>query len=126
MASVLLHVINLLNANFKAIPSLLPFLSIAPSSIESISSLNSSGYLTVRDSRTSRSYTLPIINSSIEAMQFMWQSGLKVMDPGLQNTAVGESSITKVYVIPSPRPAKEDDSINRLFLFKNSFLFNLL
>ena len=87
---------NLLSANFKTIPSLLPFLSLAPSSIQAAASLNPNGYLTIRDSRTGRSYTLPIINSAIEAMQFMWQSGLKVMDLGLQNTAVGESSITKV------------------------------
>ena len=121
MASVLNHVMNLLKANFKTLPSLLPFLSLAPSSIEAIASLKSSGYLTVRDSRTGRSYTLPIINSAIEAMQFMWQSGLNVMDLGLQNTAVGESSITKVYVIPSLYPAQESFPLNGVFPFERIF-----
>ncbi|KAJ9143311.1 Citrate synthase [Pleurostoma richardsiae] len=68
--------------------------------------------LTVTDNRTSRSYEIPIVNNTINATDFKWisaaqeftgdhaldryRTGLKVMDPGFQNTAVAESEITYI------------------------------
>ncbi|PTU19044.1 hypothetical protein P175DRAFT_0484853 [Aspergillus ochraceoroseus IBT 24754] len=66
--------------------------------------------LTVVDSRTSLSYDIPIINNAVKATDFRRISaqeptasplergaaGLKILDPGFQNTAVAESSITYI------------------------------
>ena len=66
--------------------------------------------LIVTDSRTSLSYTIPIIRNAVRAVDFRhisalginagplerYQAGLRVLDPGYQNTAVVESSICRV------------------------------
>ncbi|MCJ1352238.1 MAG: hypothetical protein MMC33_002222 [Icmadophila ericetorum] len=66
--------------------------------------MDHSGLLEVTDTRTERSYVIPIKNNAINAVDFMTISasgdgggdGLKVFDPGYRNTAVKESSITFV------------------------------
>lgn len=71
----------------------------------------SSGQLTVIDSRTNRKYQIPIINNAVQAAdigrifigdEFDYServnNALKVLDPGLSNTAVMTSNITFVYV----------------------------
>lgn len=79
--------------------------------------LKSKDSLTVTDNRTSRSYEIPIVNNAVKATDFKWISsahefagqnaldryttGLKIMDPGYQNTAVAESEITYMSVIES-------------------------
>ena len=64
--------------------------------------------LTVIDNRTSKSYEIPIINNAVRASDFRYIStlgltasplerytaGIRIMDPGFQNTAVTESEIT--------------------------------
>ncbi|KAF7550217.1 hypothetical protein G7Z17_g5839 [Cylindrodendrum hubeiense] len=68
--------------------------------------------LSVTDNRTSRSYEIPIVSNTVKATDFKWISsanefigknaidrhtnGLKIMDPGFQNTAVAESDITYI------------------------------
>ncbi|KAE8353811.1 citrate synthase-like protein [Aspergillus coremiiformis] len=68
--------------------------------------------LTVTDNRTARSYEIPIVNNAVKATDFRWISstdestgeaaldryttGLKILDPGFQNTAVTESEITYI------------------------------
>lgn len=69
-----------------------------------------SGILTIEDSRTQRSYKVPINHNAIRATDLRvistcgstsslnehWESGLRVFDPGFRNTAVVESSVTYV------------------------------
>ncbi|OJJ45314.1 hypothetical protein ASPZODRAFT_133962 [Penicilliopsis zonata CBS 506.65] len=53
--------------------------------------------LTVTDNRTAKSYEIPIVHNSVKATEFKRiSSGLKIMDPGFQNTAVAESEITYI------------------------------
>lgn len=64
--------------------------------------------LHITDSRTMRDYTIPIINNAVQAIDFKQIStststasqnvsvGLRIFDPGLQNTAVMESAVTLV------------------------------
>ncbi|KAJ5647725.1 hypothetical protein N7490_004097 [Penicillium lividum] len=66
--------------------------------------------LTVTDSRTSISYEIPIVNNAVKATDFRgisaigsaaspldrYAAGLKIIDPGYQNTAVAHSSITYI------------------------------
>ncbi|CAK7216527.1 hypothetical protein SCUCBS95973_002831 [Sporothrix curviconia] len=62
--------------------------------------------LTVVDNRTGQSHEIPITNNAVRATDFKrisidnaakpFQSGLKILDPGYQNTAVAESSITYI------------------------------
>lgn len=66
--------------------------------------------LLVIDSRTSRRYDIPISHNSVRAIDFksisvlgfgsdpraQFAHGLKILDPGFQNTAVTESQITYV------------------------------
>ncbi len=70
---------------------------------------SSSGVLTVLDSRTLRSYKIPIAHNAIRAMDLRAISasgygvnaadhGLRVFDPGFRNTAVVDSKITFVSV----------------------------
>ncbi|KAJ5668363.1 uncharacterized protein N7477_006933 [Penicillium maclennaniae] len=70
----------------------------------------SSPKLTVIDSRTSISYDIPITGNAIKATEFRkisalgskasplerYAAGLKILDPGFQNTAVADSSITYI------------------------------
>ena len=77
-----------------------------------------SDFLDVRDSRTSRTYRLPVINNSVKGADLakitslkkintmhhdpstaMLEEKLKVFDPGYENTAVMQSSITFLYVL---------------------------
>jgi hypothetical protein len=70
------------------------------------------GKLIVKDSRSGKSYDVPIRRGSVDAMQFRQmittssfsallgrplKGSLKVLDVGYQNTACAESSITYVY-----------------------------
>ena len=65
-----------------------------------------SDMLGITDTRTGKSYSIPIRNNAVNAVDFAAISasgvengaGLKVFDPGYHNTAVKESSITYVYV----------------------------
>lgn len=69
----------------------------------------SSGLLTVIDHRTGRDYTIPIDHNAVRAIHFQAicagnepttlnrvKNGLRVLDPGFQNTAVMESAVTFV------------------------------
>jgi len=72
--------------------------------------LSKENVLNVSDSRTGRSYVIPIIHNAISAVDFQKikaeenkeypadqdQNGLRVYDPGFQNTAVKTSKITYV------------------------------
>lgn len=72
----------------------------------------SNNKLTVIDSRTSKSYDIPITDNTMRAIDFRhistlgltasplerYHAGLHVMDSGFQNTAVVESEITYMYV----------------------------
>lgn len=69
--------------------------------------------LTVIDSRTSKSYDIPITDKTVRAIDFRQiptlglianplerdHAGLRVMDSGLQNTAVVDSEITCMYIL---------------------------
>ena len=69
--------------------------------------------LTVIDSRTSRSYSIPIHHNAVNALDFKaistlgigahplerFAKGLRIVDPGFQNTAVAESRITHMYML---------------------------
>lgn len=87
------------------------FLSLrlsASKSLPSTSEKNAEGHLRVVDSRTGKAYTIPIVRNSIAATELRqistlgfgsgllerYESGLKVLDLGLENTAVCESRIT--------------------------------
>ena len=66
----------------------------------------SSNSITVRDNRTGKEYTIPIQHNAVAANAFKDISapngsanGLRIYDPGYQNTAVSESTITFVYAI---------------------------
>ena len=64
--------------------------------------------LTVVDKRTNKTYDIPIVNNAVRAIDFRYictlgitataleryNAGLRVFDPGYQNTAVVESEIT--------------------------------
>ena len=69
--------------------------------------------LEIRDLRTNNLYTIPIRHNAVPAVEFAAikapkntecvvvdqdQTGLRVFDPGFQNTAVVESNVTYVYV----------------------------
>ncbi|KAF5578575.1 citrate synthase [Fusarium subglutinans] len=70
----------------------------------------SSGILSVTDSRTGRSYNIPIRNNAVKALDFIqittagfgaevadhYDNSLRVLDKGLWNTAVTETSITYI------------------------------
>lgn len=72
--------------------------------------------LEIRDLRTGNSYTIPIRRNAVSAVDFASikapentecpvdqdQNGLRVLDAGFQNTAVGESKITYVQVSGFP------------------------
>ena len=72
----------------------------------------SEGTLFVRDSRTSQEYEIPIHRNAVRATAFKAikapgdgtnradkvASGLRVFDPGLQNTTVIETAMTFAYV----------------------------
>ena len=55
------------------------------------------GPLEVTDSRTRAKYQLPIYNNAIRATDLK-KAGLRVHDPGLQNTTVVETGISVSYV----------------------------
>lgn len=69
-----------------------------------------SGFLNITDSRTGNRYEIPIRRNAVEATQFKQiraradskaktdkvEGGLRVLDPGYQNTAVASSEITFV------------------------------
>lgn len=71
--------------------------------------------LQVIDKRTGQSYEIPIKNNAVRALDFETiripsadskakladelEGGLRILDPGYQNTAVKESKITFVYVM---------------------------
>ena len=55
------------------------------------------GSLEVTDSRTRAKYQLPIHNNVIRATDLK-EGGLRVHDPGLQNTTVVETGISVLYV----------------------------
>lgn len=69
-----------------------------------------SGFLKVTDSRTGSNYDIPIHHNSVEATQFKQiktrrdsqhvtdkvEGGLRLLDPGYQNTAVTSSEVTFV------------------------------
>lgn len=71
--------------------------------------------LSITDNRTGQCYTIPIVHNAISAKEFkkiktkgedpiapsdQTQNGLRIYDPGLNNTAVAESKITYVLVHP--------------------------
>ncbi|RAH76535.1 citrate synthase [Aspergillus japonicus CBS 114.51] len=70
----------------------------------------SDGELTVVDSRTSKSYTIPITDNTVNAIDFRhistlgltasplerYEHGMRIQDPGFRNTIVCESSITYI------------------------------
>ena len=70
---------------------------------------SSAGILTVTDNRDGRVYNIPVLNNAVKATDLRvistsrglnpiarWESGLRVLDPGLVNTAVKTSQITYV------------------------------
>ncbi|TDZ20226.1 Citrate synthase [Colletotrichum orbiculare MAFF 240422] len=70
-------------------------------------SLPSSETLTIRDNRSLRVYEVPIRNNAVYALEFrkmtaspgvigQFEPGLRILDPGFQNTACAESSITHI------------------------------
>lgn len=72
----------------------------------------SSGALTVIDHRTNRRYHIPIAHNAVQAIHFQAicagdqldfsnriKNGLRILDPGFQNTAVMKSQITFVLVL---------------------------
>ena len=66
--------------------------------------------LTIRDNRTGKEYSIPVHHNAVDALAFkairapntaayapdQTQNGLRLYDPGFQNTAVSESTITYV------------------------------
>ena len=69
------------------------------------------GTLSVRDDRTGKHYTIPIVHNAIPAVGFrqicakkcknvreQYENGLRIIDPGYRNTAVKMSQITYMYV----------------------------
>jgi hypothetical protein len=83
-----------------------------PKALPSASEKNAEGSLRVVDSRTGKAYTIPIVRNSIAATDLRqistlgfgagllerYESGLKVLDLGFENTAVCESRITYMWV----------------------------
>lgn len=73
---------------------------------------SSSGTLSITDDRTGRKYTIPIKRNAVKAIDFVkittagfgaavadhYDNSLRVLDTGLWNTAVTETSITYMYV----------------------------
>lgn len=69
-----------------------------------------SGFLNIKDSRTGNHYDIPIRHNAVEATQFKQiraradskaktdkvEGGLRLLDPGYQNTAVASSEVTFV------------------------------
>lgn len=68
---------------------------------------DTSGTLTLRDNRDGRIYNIPISHNAVNAVDLRqisvnggsnplsrWHNGLRVLDPGFQNTAVKTSSLT--------------------------------
>lgn len=91
--------------------SLLPsFLSPLALTKNSSTQDASEGVLMVEDSRTGRFYKIPITHNAVRAIDFKAIStsalrsnpvdqvdrGLRIVDPGFQNTAVMESQVTYV------------------------------
>ena len=85
------------------------FIRISAFLIKRTSEGPSSDYLTVIDHRTARRYQIPIAHNAIQAIHLQEiyagrvsdisnrvKNGLRVLDPGFQNTAVTVSRITSV------------------------------
>ncbi|KAI9646983.1 hypothetical protein NHQ30_004984 [Ciborinia camelliae] len=95
---------------FAGLGLLVPRIKKITSSSQASSEKDHEGNLEIRDTRTGRSYTVPISKNSIDAIAFRristaawnstpiehYSSGLKVLDIGFQNTAVCESRITHI------------------------------
>ena len=76
-----------------------------------LASTMSTGTLFVRDSRTASEYEIPIRHNTIDALALKKikaspagtnpadkvANGLRIFDPGLQNTAIAESNLTWMY-----------------------------
>ena len=74
--------------------------------------------LEIKDSRTGRTYSIPIEKNAIKATDFKKisitgygsnpvdevENGLRVIDPGYRNTAVKVSQVTYVYEFPVDGP----------------------
>ena len=93
----------------KRLSSVLP--EYLPESLGGLPALPApSGYLNITDSRTGNNYDIPIRHNAVEATQFKQiraradsnaktdkvEGGLRLLDPGYQNTAVASSEVTFV------------------------------
>lgn len=82
------------------------------SMVEELTPFNKPEVLEITDSRTGKRYFIPIDYNAVSAIHFQQikapedvqnpanqnQNGLRVFDPGFQNTAVSKSNITHVCV----------------------------
>ena len=66
------------------------------------------GTLDITDPRTNAQHRIPIQHNAILASDLKKTTGLRVHDPGLQNTTVVETGITVSYALfPRPRDLYE-------------------
>lgn len=86
-----------------------------------------SGFLNITDSRTGSHYEIPIRHNAVEATHFKQiraradsnaktdkvEGGLRLLDPGYQNTAVAASEVTFVLVHCTRRPGKRAPRLSR-------------